>query len=95
MIKGVTRAHLVGPIWYLLSLQMSPIPQISFLVGTFFAVSYSKPALAPIIQVSKSENSVSDLASVLSKWPNITVLMGVHSNKGRKGGSSYFGNHLP
>ena len=25
---------------------MSPIPQTSFLVGTFFAVSYSKPALA-------------------------------------------------
>ena len=25
---------------------MSPIPKTSFLVGTFFAVSYSKPALA-------------------------------------------------
>ena len=25
---------------------MSPIPQTSFLVGTFFAASYSKPALA-------------------------------------------------
>ena len=30
------------------NLQMSPIPQTSFLVGTFFAVSYSKPALARI-----------------------------------------------
>ena len=27
---------------------MSPIPQTSFLVGTFFAVSYSKTALANI-----------------------------------------------
>ena len=27
---------------------MSPIPQTSFLVGTFFAVSYSKPALEHI-----------------------------------------------
>ena len=32
------------------NLQMSPIPQTSFLVGTFFAVSYSKPAQADIIQ---------------------------------------------
>ena len=29
-------------------IQMSPIPQTIFLVGTFFAVSYSKPALARI-----------------------------------------------
>ena len=28
------------------NLQMSPISQISFLVGTFFAISYSKPDLA-------------------------------------------------
>ena len=27
------------------NLQMSPIPQTNFLVGTFFAVSYSKTAL--------------------------------------------------
>ena len=27
------------------NLQMSPIPQTSFLVGNFFAISYSKPAL--------------------------------------------------
>ena len=27
------------------NLQMAPIPQTSFLVWTFFAVSYSKPAL--------------------------------------------------
>ena len=28
------------------NLQMSPIPKTSFLVGTYFAVSYSKRALA-------------------------------------------------
>ena len=27
---------------------MSPTPQTSFLVGTFFAVSYSKPALGVV-----------------------------------------------
>ena len=40
MIKGVNHAHL-GPIWY----QTFPTPQTSFLVGTFFAASYSKMAL--------------------------------------------------
>ena len=30
------------------NLYMSPIPQTSFLVGTFFAVSYSKPALGVV-----------------------------------------------
>ena len=28
--------------------QMSPIPKISLLIGTIFAVSYSKPALTSI-----------------------------------------------
>ena len=31
------------------NLQMSPIPQTSFLVGAFFAVSYSKTALIILI----------------------------------------------
>ena len=44
MIKGVIDAHL-GPIRYHSELQMSPIHQTTFLVGTFFDVSYSKPAL--------------------------------------------------
>ena len=32
------------------NLQMSPIPQTSFLVGTFFATSYSKTALKTKIE---------------------------------------------
>ena len=40
--QWVTQAHL-GPIYY--HLQTSPIPQTSFLLETFFAVFYSKPAL--------------------------------------------------
>ena len=45
MIKGVTHAHL-GPIWYLS--EPSDVPYFSNLdLGLdFFAVSYSKPALA-------------------------------------------------
>ena len=31
------------------NLQTSPIPQTSFFVGTFFDVSYSKTALAPVL----------------------------------------------
>ena len=38
--EGVNHAHL-GPFWY----QTFPTPQTSFLVGTFFAASYSKMAL--------------------------------------------------
>ena len=30
---------------------MSPIPQTSFLFGTFFAVSYSKPALIKEMEI--------------------------------------------
>ena len=33
-------------------LQMSPIPQTSFLVGTFFAVSYSKTALERALELA-------------------------------------------
>ena len=44
MIKGVTHVHL-GPIWIIQNLETSPIPQTSFLVGTFFVASYSKTAL--------------------------------------------------
>ena len=44
MVKGVTHGHL-GPTWYHLEpSDVSYFPK-SFLVGTFFAVSYSKPAL--------------------------------------------------
>ena len=53
MIKGVTHANL-GPIWYH---SEPPIPQTSFLVWTFFDVSYSKPALV--------EQSTIGLQSVL------------------------------
>ena len=31
-------------------IQMSPIPQTNFLVGTFFGISYSKPALVSIFE---------------------------------------------
>jgi hypothetical protein len=52
MIKGVPNTHL-GPIW---NLQMYPIPQTSFLVGTFFAVSYSK--LAVVIEVVQKNDII-------------------------------------
>ena len=43
MIEGVTHAYL-GPIWY--HSEPSDVPYwTSFMVGTFFAVSYSKTAL--------------------------------------------------
>ena len=48
MIKGVTHAHL-GPIGNIQNLQTIPIIQTSFLVGTFFAASYSKTALVHIL----------------------------------------------
>ena len=44
MIKGVTHTHLD----IIQNLLMSPIHQTSFLVWTFFAISYSKLALASI-----------------------------------------------
>ena len=36
------------------NLQMSPIPQTIFLIGTFWAVSYNKPAL--VIRFLKNQN---------------------------------------
>ena len=50
MMKGVTHAHL-GPISIIQSFQMSPIPQTSFLLGTFFVASYSKTALAMFLWI--------------------------------------------
>jgi hypothetical protein len=56
MIKSVNHAHL-GPIWYLSEpSDGSPILQTNFLVRTFFAVSYSKPALGKKYQVQLEIN---------------------------------------
>ena len=43
-IKGGAQAHL-DQFGIVQNLQTSPIPQTIFLVGTFFAISYSKKAL--------------------------------------------------
>ena len=46
-------------IWYIQNLQTSPIPQTSFLVGTFLAVSYSITALFSMIPFyAKSHRSM-------------------------------------
>ena len=40
---------------------MSPTPQTSFLVGTYFAASYSKPALAQYLEIWKKISQISQL----------------------------------
>ena len=56
------------------NLQTSPIPQTSFLVGTFFAASYSKMALAnAILQIhSRLETSWNYL------WTDSVSMNGVY-----------------
>ena len=47
------------------NLKMSPIPETSFLVGTFFAVSYSKPALSTYYGMTSDEISRENIAGIL------------------------------
>ena len=49
------------------SLQMFPIPQTSFLVGTFFAAFYSKTALVYVLFWQSNMNSTRDFCPRLAR----------------------------
>ena len=52
------------------NLQMSPIAQTIFLAGTFFSVSYSKPAS---INVAAAQCLVSNKQPIFHKEPSLTA----------------------
>ena len=58
------------------NLQMSLIPQTNFLVGTFFAVSYNKPALTSYLKGSSLKSALKlDVCKQITKSRNFRELL--------------------
>ena len=57
--------HIKDQLGIIQNLQMSPISQTSFLVGTFFAASYSQTALEGFLRLSKVQSIEAQLLLAL------------------------------